>query len=116
MLRESQRKSQYTLVEQYTDGQLYTFAALQLVDIYTTHRGIKYRCVKEMNPFLGDRPTVPKMFAWKTIVLTPTIQYDTKNNSLTKQTMSGVNKMMMLVIVNNNIVLNRAKRNCQKLP
>ena len=116
MLRENQRRSQYTLVEQHTDSQLYSFVALQLADMYTSYRGIKYRCVREMNPFLGDRPTVPKMFAWKTIVLIPAFQFDTKNKTLTKETMRDINKMMSLVIVNNNIVLNRAKRNCKKLP
>ena len=114
-LKEKKNELQYTLVEQYTDAQLYTFAVLQLADMYTTHRGIKYRCVREMNPFLGDRPTVPKMFAWKTIVLIPAFQFDTKNKTLTKETMRDINKMMSLVIVNNNIVLNRAKRNCSKL-
>ena len=116
MLKEKQRRLQYTLVEKYTNGQLYTFAALQVLDIYTTYNALKYNCVRELNPILGDSPTVAKMFAVKTLVLIPAIEADIKNERLQRHTMRQVNTMMALVITNNNFVGNRAKRNCQKLP
>tara|TARA_Y100000996_G_C22114926_1_gene475582 strand:- start:4 stop:564 length:561 start_codon:yes stop_codon:yes gene_type:complete len=116
MLKENQRRLQYTLVEKYTNKQLYTFAALQVLDIYTTYNALKYNCVREVNPILGDSPTVAKMFAVKTLVLIPAIEADIKNERLQRHTMRQVNTMMALVITNNNFVGNRAKRNCQKLP
>ena len=116
MLRESQRKSRYTLVEQYSNGQLYTFAALQVLDIYTTYNALKYNCDRELNPILGDSPTVANMFALKTVALIPAIESDIKREVLTRRTMRQVNTMMVMVITNNNAVGNRAKRNCQKYP
>ena len=115
-LRENQRRLQFTLVEQYSKGQLYTFAALQVLDIYTTYNALKYNCVRELNPILGDSPTVAKMFALKTVALVPAIESDIRREVLTRTTMRQVNTMMVMVITNNNTVGNRAKRNCQKLP
>ncbi len=113
-LKENQRKLQYTLVESYTDAQLYTFAALQLADIWTTYKGLQYNCVRELNPILGEQPSVPKMFAVKTLVLIPTIEADIKHERLSRRTMRQVNTMMVMVITNNNAVANRAKRNCYR--
>ena len=115
-LRENQKKLQYTLVEKYSNGQLYTFAALQVLDIYTTYNALKYNCVRELNPLLGDSPTVASMFALKTVALIPAIESDIRREVLTRKVMRQTNTMMVMVIANNNAVGNRAKRNCQKLP
>tara|TARA_B100000614_G_C14159475_1_gene332094 strand:+ start:127 stop:405 length:279 start_codon:yes stop_codon:yes gene_type:complete len=88
------------------------FATLQLLDIYTTYRGLKYNCVREMNPILGESPSIMKMSAVKTLVLIPTIESDINREVLTQKTMRQVNSMMFMVIVNNNAVRNRAKRDC----
>ena len=115
-LRENQKRLQYTLVEKYSNGQLYTFAALQVLDIYTTYNALKYNCVRELNPLLGDSPTVANMFALKTIALIPAIESDIRREVLTRKVMRQTNTMMVMVIANNSAVGNRAKRNCQKLP
>ena len=115
-LRENQKRLQYTLVEKYSNGKLYTFAALQVLDIYTTYNALKYNCVRELNPILGDSPTVANMFALKTIALIPAIESDIRREVLTRKVMRQTNTMMVMVIANNNAVGNRAKRNCQKLP
>ena len=115
-VKESQRKSQFTLVDSYTNAQLYTFATLQLLDIWTTYKSLQYDCVRELNPIMGESPSVPKMFAVKTLVLIPTVEADIKNERLTRKTMRQVNTMMVMVITNNNTVRNRAKNNCQKYP
>jgi|TARA_B100000035_G_C21016244_1_gene561968 hypothetical protein len=65
---------------------------------------------------MGESPSVPKMFAVKTLVLIPAIEADIKNERLTRKTMRQVNTMMVMVITNNNTVRNRAKNNCQKYP
>ena len=115
-LRENQKRLQYTLVEKYSNGQLYTFAALQVLDIYTTYNALKYNCVRELNPLLGDSPTVANMFALKTVALIPAIESDIRREVLTRKVMRQTNTMMVMVIANNSAVGNRAKRNCQKLP
>ena len=114
MLKENQRRLRFTLFEPYTTPQLYTFATLQLLDIWTTYKGLKYKCVRELNPILGEQPSVPKMFAVKTLVLIPAIEADIKNDRLNKKTMRQVNTAMVMVITNNNTVRNRAESNCQK--
>ena len=113
-LKENQNKLQYTLVEQYTDLQLYTFVALQFLDIYTTYKGLQYNCVRELNPIIGDQPSVQKMFFIKSTVLIPAFQADVNNDVLTKETMRRMNMLMTVVVGNNNTVRNRAKRNCIK--
>ena len=116
MLRESQRKSRYTLVEQHTNGQLYTFAALQILDIYTTYRGLKYDCVYEMNPVVGERPSVGKMVTTKIAILYPTIVAEQQRYYVDRKAMSDINFLMTLVILNNIDVVQGAKKNCVKRP
>ena len=54
-----------------TEGQFYIFWTLQVLDVYTTYRGLKYSCVKEANPLLGERPGVPRLVTHKTLFLHP---------------------------------------------
>ena len=114
-LKENQKRLQYTPYNQHTKGQLYAFGALQVLDIYTTYRGLKYDCVKELNPILGERPSLSTMAAFKTVALYPVIESDIKREVLDQRTMRKVNTMMFMVIANNNSVKNGAKRNCLKL-
>ncbi len=114
-LKENQNKLQYTLVDSYTTPQLYTFATLQLLDIWTTYKSLQYNCVRELNPIMGESPSVPKMFAVKTLILIPAIESDINNERLSRKTMRQTNTMMTMVIANNNAVRNRAKRHCTKL-
>jgi len=113
-LRESQKRSQYTLVEPITNLQWASFVSLQLFDIYTTYRGLQYDCVKELNPLVGERPSVQKMFFVKTVILTPALQHDMKRNVLTPRQMDEINLMMALVIGNNYNVWRRADKRCNK--
>ena len=89
--------------------------ALQFADIYTTYRGLKYDCVKELNPFLGESPSVPQMFAFKTAVLMPAINSDIKNERVTPYVMNQMNFLMSMVIASNYHVLSDAKERCRKL-
>ena len=93
-----------------------TFVVLQMADVYTTYRGLKYDCVYEMNPILGESPSLQTMTAFKLFALYPAIERDLQREVLDRKTMRQVNAMMTVVIANNNAVGNRAKRNCQKLP
>ena len=75
---------------------------------------MKYDCIKELNPLLGDSPTVPKMFALKTAILLPAIEIDRKNNKLTSQAFSEMNFLMTIVLVNNFEQISNAKKYCNK--
>tara|TARA_B100000287_G_scaffold113968_1_gene106116 strand:+ start:145 stop:432 length:288 start_codon:yes stop_codon:yes gene_type:complete len=91
-----------------------TFVAFQLADIYTTYKGLQYECVREMNPFVGETPSVNRMFLTKIAILTPAIQYDLEKGNLTPRMMNEINFLMALVIINNHKVTNNASKNCKK--
>lgn len=55
---------------------LYT---MQLLDIYSTYRAMKYDCVYEWNPLLPRVPKVPQMLALKTLVYYPIVLIDQEN-------------------------------------
>ena len=112
--KENQNKSLFTLVEPISTAQWATFLTLQVADIYTTYRGLKYDCVRELNPIAGERPSVPKMFAIKTIVLWPAISSDIQRQAIDPKTMDEINFLMALVAGNNYNVWHRAQRNCKK--
>ena len=113
-LKENQNQSWFTLSEQPSNLQYTTFITLQLADIYTTYRGLKYDCVKELNPFLGESPSVPQMFAFKTAILIPAINSDIKNERVSPQVFNQMNFLMSMVIANNLDVLKDAKKYCKK--
>ena len=113
-LREKKSELPYSLVEPISPIQWTTFVGLQLADIYTTYRGLKYDCVKELNPIVGERPSVQDMFLIKTVVLTPAIQYDLERKNLTPRVMNQMNLVMSLVVGNNYNVWRRADKRCNK--
>ena len=87
---------------------------MQLLDIYTTQRGLKYNCVRELNPIIGERPTIPKMFALKSLILIPAIEHDIKNGQLTQKVIRSANGFMAIVIANNHNTIKRAQKYCTK--
>ena len=113
-LKENPNRLQFTLSEPISNVQWATFATLQLADIYTTYRGLKYNCVYEMNPIIGEQPSVPQMFLVKTLVLLPAIESDIKREALSAQTMDNMNFLMAVVVGNNYHVWHGAERNCSK--
>ena len=84
-LKEKKNELSFTLVEPISNAQWTSFVGLQLADIYTTYKGLKYDCVRELNPIVGERPSVSKMFFVKTVVLTPAIEYDLKREVLDQE-------------------------------
>ena len=56
---KSQHKNKYNLDLEFiepADKRLWAiFTVLNVADIYTTHRGLKYTCVEEANPLLGKK-------------------------------------------------------------
>ena len=101
-------------MEPVTNYQWGTFISLQFLDIYTTYKGLQYDCVIEMNPIMGEQPSVMKMGATKFVVLYPAIISEQTNQTLSRKNMADINFLMSLVILNNSSVVNKAKKNCRK--
>lgn len=57
----------------------YLLYTLQLLDVYTTYRGMEYDCVFEANPLLPRVPKIPQMLALKTFVYYPVYLIDQQN-------------------------------------
>ncbi|MDC3384614.1 DUF5658 family protein [bacterium] len=113
-LKENQNQLQFTLSELPSTFDWATFYTLQLLDIYTTYRGLKYDCIEELNPLVGESPSVPKMFAVKTAILLPAIEVDRRTHELTSDTFDYMNILMGVVIVNNIQQVSDAKKYCNK--
>ena len=99
--------------EETTDFQWFTFYTLQAADVYSTYRGLKYDCIKEGNPLLGDRPTVPHMITHKYVFLSP-IWMLQNEGVFTKREINFYNSMAGIVVYNNLRLLDKAKTRCTK--
>ena len=113
-LKENQNQLQFTLSELPSTFDWTLFYTLQLADIYTTYRGLKYDCIEELNPLVGESPSVGKMFAVKTAILLPAIETDRRNNELSSDTFEWMNVLMSVVVVNNVQQISQAKKYCNK--
>jgi len=94
-------------------AQWYVFWSIQVLDVYSTHRGLKYDCIKEGNPLLGENPSVARMITHKTLFLAP--YWMVQNEGLyTRTEIDFVNILGTAVVVNNFNLLNKAKTRCTK--
>ena len=73
----------------------------------------KYDCIKEGNPLLGDRPTVPHMITHKYVFLSP-IWMLQNEGVYTKREINLYNSMAGIVVYNNLRLLDEAKTKCSK--
>ena len=96
-----------------TDFQWYLFYSLQALDVYSTYRGLKYNCIREANPLLGERPTVPHMITHKTVFLAPIYMLQNEDVYF-KRDLRNFNAISGVVVYNNFRLLNKAKERCTK--
>ena len=45
------------------------FLLIHALDVYTTYKGLKYDCIKEANPLVGERPSLAKLLLFKTGII-----------------------------------------------
>lgn len=96
-----------------TKRQWVFFYTIQALDVYSTHRGLKYNCIQESNPLLGDRPTISRMITHKTIFLSP--YWLLQNEGIfTRKDITFVNGIGTAVVFNNFRLLEKAKERCTK--
>ena len=112
-LKENQNPSQYTLVEPIDPYRITTFVLLQVADVYYTYQGLQYDCVIEINPLIGEQPSLQTMVATKTAVLIPAFNYDYQRGNLNNRAFDSINSLMALIVANNINVVKKAKKYCQ---
>ena len=116
-LRVNQKRLPYThlSIQPLLDNRrIVFFTVLQVADIYTTYRGLKYDCVKELNPFLGETPSLNRLLLTKATIVIPLVHYDIQNGNLTNHTLDEVNLLMSIVVANNYDVYHKVKKVCNK--
>ena len=117
-LKENQKRFEYIhhweLIDPPTPADWAVFTALQVADVYTTYRGLKYNCVKEINPLVGERPSIGQMVFLKVATLTPAVQIDYNRGVLTRRVIRNSSSFIGVVVLNNYDVLRRAEKYCDK--
>lgn len=87
------------------------FWSIQLADIYSTHEGIKYDCIREANPLLPDVPTIAEMATLKGVVLLPTYGAIGYNN-ITRGELVAPLLLGGFIVHNNMRLTDKAKERC----
>ena len=87
------------------------FWGIQLADIYSTHEGIKYDCIKEANPLLPSVPTIAEMATLKGVVLLPTYGAIGYNN-ITRGELVAPLLLGGFIVHNNMRLTDKAKERC----
>tara|TARA_B100000963_G_C22534708_1_gene629212 strand:+ start:624 stop:1127 length:504 start_codon:yes stop_codon:yes gene_type:complete len=101
----------FDIVEKATPAQWALFWSLQTLDVLTTSEGVKYNCVRELNPLLPSKPSIGRLLIHKsTFVGIPM----SMGKSFTKRDLADANYLMAVVVVNNFETLNSAKSECSK--
>ena len=98
-----------------TKAMWFAFTTLQLLDVYTTERGMRYDCVKELNPLLPERPSIQDMIILKTFILYPTYYTINQAVTITNQDLIAPSIITGAVVLNNQYVNRRASKNCNKI-
>lgn len=91
------------------------FITLQTLDILTTREGLKYDCVKEINPLLPERPTTTRLLLHKGIIFSIPILVDNGWKDTTSQDMLVANLFTGIVVLNNLDIVNKANKSCSRI-
>jgi len=78
-----------------TKSQKITFWTLNVLDVYTTHEGLKNPNVYEINPLLGKDPSLERIILHKIVFTSLISKYSSKRY------MRGVNVVLTTAVVNN---------------
>ena len=104
------RYPRFEIRERATKAQWAVFWSLQFLDVYTTKRGLSYNCVKEINPFLPDRPSTARVVLHKATFLGyPLLR---SGAHIDNQALREFNIVTTFVVANNVDIINHAKSNC----
>ena len=78
-----------------TKAQKITFWTLNVLDVYTTHEGLKNPNVSEINPLLGKDPSLERIILHKAVVAGVLSKHSSKKY------IRGVNVILTFAVINN---------------
>ena len=102
---------QFDIRQPVPDYYWWLFWTIQVADVWTTNKGLKYDCVYEQNPLLPKVPHIDRLLVHKVVFLHPFAEFQNAD-ILARQDMIFPNLLGLYVVHNNLKVIDRAKRNC----
>lgn len=90
------------------------FWSSQVLDVYSTYRGLKYDCLYETNPLLDRLPSVSEMITLKAAGIGTAYKWTGDQEGFWYGFKLGNGMTTSLVVANNFRLLNKAQRKCNK--
>ncbi len=109
------RLPKFDMTPRATNGQWIAFWTFQILDVYSTSRALKYDCVKEVNPLFTENPSDARLVLTKTFLLAPGLLYNDYWKEITPDDLNDTNMIYSVVVANNFRLLDKAKRECNKI-
>ena len=104
--------------ESWTDRQKRAIDILfwtsQILDVYSTYRGVQYDCIYEANPLLNEVPTVSEMVGLKLFVIGGVGVLTNNNTNFWYGWKLGAGMTTSAVTLNNFRLLRKAQRECKR--
>lgn len=90
------------------------FWSAQILDIYSTYRGLQYDCIREKNPLLDDVPQVQEMIGLKFLVIGGIRKFAIGHEDFWYGWKFGAGTTTALVTANNFRLLRKAQKKCDR--
>jgi len=104
----------YDLTKENADVSMwYLLYTMQVLDVYSTYKAMKYDCVFEQNPLLPRVPKIPEMLALKIFVYYPAYHIDQKN-VITNKALVQASLLSTVIVWNNINVFHKVRNTCGK--
>jgi hypothetical protein len=92
----------------------YIFWTSQILDVYSTYRGLKYDCIYEANPLLGKKPEVSEMIGLKLSIIGGLGYLAKRDENFWYGWKFGAGITTSMVTANNFRLLRKAQRECKR--
>ena len=105
-------------IDQWTEKEKqiidYIFWTSQILDVYSTYRGLKYDCIYEANPLLGKKPEVSEMIGLKLSIIGGLGYLAKRDENFWYGWKFGAGITTSVVTANNFRLLRKAQRECKR--
>jgi hypothetical protein len=105
-------------IDQWTEKEKqiidYIFWTSQILDVYSTYRGLKYDCIYEANPLLGKKPEVSEMIGLKLSIIGGLGYLAKRDENFWYGWKFGAGITTSMVTANNFRLLRKAQRECKR--
>ena len=118
-LKASQNKSTFTQSDFIKPADWWWWTALTLVnigDVVSTNKAMKYECVYEANPLLPKRPSLERLIAHKMVTLYPIYHPDYNKYVVSDRDLKIATGFLAFVVYHNYKVIDKVKKYPKRCP